>query len=92
MSKKKKLTHDQKIIEALKKIKMPLIDKLRNRKIYYKEKSRSNEEGIDHIARNYHDLDPSDIELLPEIIKNPLAHSRDKRYPMTYCYYHRRCR
>ena len=90
MSKKKRLTHDQKIIKALEKIKTPIIDKARNLSIYFKMQSRSNESGLGHIAKNYHGLDSSDIELLEECIKNPKEHIKDKRYPKTYCYYHSR--
>jgi len=90
MPRKKRLTHDQKIIAALKKVKLPLVDKLRNLNIYLKERARSNEDGMEHIAKRYHNLDPTDIELLADTFKNPLAHTKDKRYPRTYCYYHRR--
>ena len=78
MAKKKKLTHDQKIIRALEKIKTPIVDKLRNLSIYFKVQSRSNESGLEHIAKNYHSLDLSDIELLEECIKNLIEHVKDK--------------
>ena len=90
MSKKPKLTHDQKIVKALEKIKTPILDKLRNLSIYFKAQSRSNESGLEHIAKNYHGLDPSDIELLEACINNPKEHIKDRRYPKTYCYYHSR--
>ena len=90
MAKKQKLTHDQKIVKALEKIKTPIIDKVRNLSIYFKVQSRSNESGLEHIAKSYHGLNPSDIELLEECIKNPVEHIKDRRYPKTYCYYHSR--
>ena len=90
MAKKIKLTHDQKIIKALEKIKTPIVDKLRNLSIYFKVQSRSNESGLEHIAKNYHGLDPSDIEILEDCIKNPIEHIKDRRYPKTYCYYRSR--
>ena len=90
MSKKQKLTHDQKIIKALEKIKTPIVDELRNLSIYFKVRSRSNETGMKHVAKNYHGLVPSDIELLTDCIKNPIEHIKDRRYPRTYCYYHAR--
>ena len=90
MAKKTKLTHDQKIIRALEKVKTPIVDELRNLSIYFKTRSRSNETGIEHIAKNYHGLDSSDVELLEDCIKNPLKHIKDRRYPKTYCYYHAR--
>lgn len=71
---------------------MPIHDKLRNLDIYFKDRSRSNETGIEHVSKSYHDLDPSDIELLEETINNPLEHTKDKRYARTYCYYHKRKR
>ena len=90
MSKKKRLIHDQKIIKALDNIKTPIVDKVRNLSIYFKVEARSNESGIEHIAKSYHGLDPSDIELLEDCIKNPLEHIKDKRRTRTYCYYHNR--
>jgi len=90
MSKKKKLTHDQKIIKACEKVRTPLVDKLRNLSIFFKNQARSNESGIEHVAKSYHGLDPSDIELLEDCIKNPKEHVKDKRYLNTYCYYHSR--
>ncbi len=90
MPNKKKITHDEKIISALMKIKTPIIDSIRNIKIFFKERSRSNETGIEHVAKAYHNLDASDIELLEKGIKSPVYHSRDKRYGRTYCYYYRR--
>jgi hypothetical protein len=87
---KKRLTHDQKIVKALEKVKTPILDEHRNLSIYFKERSRSNETGIEHVAKNYHGLDPSDIELLVDSIKKPMVHVKDRRYPRTYCYYHAR--
>ena len=69
---------------------MPIVDELRNLSIYFKARSRSNETGVEHIAKDYHGLDPSDIELLVDCIKNPIEHIKDRRYPRTYCYYHTR--
>ena len=90
MSKKQKLTHDQKIIKALKKIKTPIVDEFRNLSIYFKAEARSNETGIEHIAKNYHSLNPSDVELLEECIKNPSEHFKDKNRTRTYYYFHNR--
>ena len=90
MAKKNRLTHDQKIVKALEKVKTPLVDELRNLSIYFKARSRSNETGMEHVAKSYHGLDPSDIELLADCIKNPIKHIKDRRYPKTYCYYHAR--
>ena len=90
MAKKIKLTHDQKIIKALERIKTPIIDKRRNLSIFFKAEARSNESGIEHIAKNYHSLDPGDIELLEECINDPLQHIKDRRRARTYYYYHNR--
>ena len=81
MAKKNRLTHNQKIVKALEKVKTPLVDKLRNLSIYFKARSRSNETGLEHVAKNYHGLDPSDIEFLEDCIKNPIEHVKDRRYP-----------
>lgn len=51
------------------------------------KKSRSNETGIEHVAKNYHGLHTSDVELLVDCLKNPIEHVKDRRYPKTYCYY-----
>ena len=90
MSKKRKLTHSLKIIEALNKINIPIQDSVRGLSIYFKDSSRSNENGIEHIAKGYHDLTVKDIERLVQTIKEPYYHSKDKRYSRTYCYYGRR--
>ena len=87
---KQRLTHDQKIVKSLEKVKTPIVDDRRGLSVYFKARSRSNETGIEHAAKNYHGLDPSDIELLADCIKKPLAHVKDRRYPRTYCYYHAR--
>ena len=92
MSKNKKLTHNEKIIKALEKIKTPIFDELRNLNIFFKERSRSNESGLEHIAKSYHNLDSTDIDLLVEGIKHPFKHIKDKRFPKTYCYYYKRKR
>ncbi len=68
------MTHDQKIVKALEKVKTPLVDKIRNLSIYFKARSRSNETGLEQVAKNYHGLNPSDIELLEDCIKNPIEH------------------
>ncbi len=36
---------------------------------------------MEHVAKNYHGLNPSDIELLVDCVKNPIEHIKDKRYP-----------
>ena len=90
MSTKKSVTPNDKIIKALEKINTPVFDEKRNIYVYFKERSRSNESGIEHISKGYHNLDVSDIELLVTTIKNPYKHTKDKRYERTYCYYHKR--
>ena len=71
MSKKKKgVKPNQTIVELLKKIKVPIYDKTHNLNIYFKEKSKSNETGIEHAAKSYHGLQPSDVEMLVKGISN----------------------
>ena len=90
MSKHKKLYHDEIIVSELTKIKVPIIDEFRGLSLDFKAQSRSNETGFEHIAKGYHDLKPKDVKIIPEVIKKPCFHSKDKRYPRTYCYYHKR--
>ena len=63
-AKKEKTYSWSKEITALEKVKTPIVDELRNLSIFFKKQSRSNETGIEHVAKSYHGLDPSDIELL----------------------------
>ena len=91
MSKKKKgIKPNQTIVELLKKIEMPIFDKAHNLNIFFKEKSKSNETGIEHAAKSYHGLQPSDVEMLVKGIKKPLLYIKDKKYKHVFNYYLKR--
>ena len=91
MSKKKKgVKPNQTIVELLKKIKVPIYDKTHNLNIYFKEKSKSNETGIEHAAKSYHGLQPSDVEMLVKGISKPLLYVKDKKYKHVFNYYLKR--
>ena len=73
MAKKKGLTHDQKLINALKKIPNPLEDKRHNLMIYFNDdKARTNQSRFEHIVSFKHSLNASDIERIPRYIKTCL--------------------
>ena len=91
MSKKKKgVKPNQTIVELLKKIKVPIYDKTHNLNIYFKEKSKSNETGIEHAAKSYHGLQPSDVEMLVKGISKPLLYVKDKKFKHVFNYYLKR--
>ena len=89
MSKKKKgVKPNQTIVELLKKIKVPIYDKTHNLNIYFKEKSKSNETGIEHAAKSYHGLQPSDVEMLVKGISKPLLYVKDKKFKHVFNTYY----
>lgn len=70
MSKKKGLTHEQKIIDALEKLPNPIEDKRHDIFIRFKNnKARSNETRFEHIALSRHELRPNDVKRIPKRIK-----------------------
>ena len=91
MSKNKKgVKPNQTIVELLKKIKVPIYDKTHNLNIYFKDKSKSNETGIEHAAKSYHGLQPSDITMLVKGINKPLLFIKDKKFKHVFNYYLKR--
>ncbi len=88
--KKKDIKPNKTIVELLKRIKMPIYDKVHNLNIYFKEKSKSNETGIEHAAKSYHGLQPSDVEMLVKGINKPLLFIKDKKYKHVFNYYLKR--
>ena len=70
MTKRKTITYEQKLINALKKLPNPLEDKRHNVMIYFDDnKARSNQSRFEHIVSMRHGLKPSDIERIPRYIK-----------------------
>ena len=91
MSKNKKGTKPNRhIVELLKNIKTPIRDKIHNLDLFFRLKAHGNETGIEHAAKSYHGLHPSDIEALVNGINDPLLYKKDKRFKNVYNYYLRR--
>ena len=70
MAKRKGLTYEQKLINALKKLPNPLEDKRHNLKIYFEDnRARSNQSRFEHIVNDRHGLNAGDIERIPRYLK-----------------------
>ena len=90
MAKKKGLSYEQKLINALKKLPNPLEDKKHNLLIFFDDdRARSNQSRFKHIAESRHGLRPSDIERIPRII-NESRLKKDKRRTDTFNLYIKR--
>lgn len=69
MAKKKGLSYEQKMINALNKLPNPLHDYRHNIDIYFvNNRARSNQSRFEHIINIKHGLKPSDIERIPRNI------------------------
>ena len=90
MSKRKKLTNEEKLISALKKIPCPLIDKRHNLEIYFDDnRARSNQSRFEHIVLSRHQLKQKDIERIPIHIKKCIF-KKDQERTDTYNIYIKR--
>lgn len=69
---------------------MPIYDKTHNLYLYFKAQARSNETGVEHAAKSYHGLQPSDVEMLVKNINKPLLFAKDKRHKHVFNYYLKR--
>jgi len=71
MRKRKGLSYEQKLINALKKLPNPLEDKRHNIMIYFDDnRARSNQSRFQHIVNMRHGLKPSDVERIPRYIRS----------------------
>ncbi len=71
MTKKKELTHEEKIEKALSELPFPIIDNKHRIKIYcLNDKARSNQTRFEHIGVEFHELNVRDIERIPKQINN----------------------
>ncbi len=77
--------YDQHIIDALLKMKMPIIG-IYGRKYYLREKVHD-ETGIEHIAIKRHRLKVRDIESIPAILMKPKYVCEDPKHPIYRNYY-----
>lgn len=92
MSKKKKLSYEEKMLEALKSLPNPIEDKRHNIDIYFNDdRARSNESRFEHVIEKRHELLPSDIKRIPNNIKKAIF-KIDKERKDSYNYYIRRNR
>lgn len=84
MAKRKGLTYEQKLINALKKLPNPLFDVKHNLKIYFNDnRARSNQSRFEHITNPRHSLLASDIERIVRYInvsKLKMDHERKETY------------
>lgn len=82
MSKKKKLTIDEKIQKALEELPYPIIDKKHGIKIYcINERARSNQSRIEHIILKRHSLMPTDIERIARNInESDLIMDKERKF------------
>lgn len=62
-------TYDQNIVDALRKLKYPIIG-VGGKRFVLRKKAR-NESGEEHIARKDHRLKVRDIEEIPSVLKHP---------------------
>ena len=91
MSKKRKGVQPNKsIVHLLNSLKKPIVDTVHNLSLYFKEKSHSNETGVEHAAKSYHGLQPSDVEMIVKGINKPLLFVKDKRFKRVFNYYLKR--
>ena len=73
---------DENILKAVNELKWPLINK-NGKMVYLRTKTRY-ESGAGHISGQLHHLKVRDIKLIPEILKNPLRVTKDKRKGKLY--------
>ena len=90
MAKKKGLSYEEKMINALRKLPTPLEDKRHNLKIFFDDnRARSNESIFEHIVKQRHELQPSDIKRIPRYIKSSIFR-KDSERSETYNIYIKR--
>ena len=90
MAKRKGLSYEEKLINALKKLPNPLVDKRHNLKIYFDDnRARSNESRFKHIVNQRHGLWPNDIDRISKYIQTCIF-KRDMERSKTYNIYIKR--
>jgi hypothetical protein len=79
---KNKRPFDQHLVDAINKINWPIINK--NGSKVFLRKSARNETGAEHIGGKLHGLKVRDVEIIPDILKDPLNSKCDKRKGKLY--------
>ena len=88
MAKRKRENINISILEALKKLPFPIVDKKHGLTIYLDdERARSNQTRLEHIAQAHHLLTVKDIEFIPEGIIRQSKLKKDKKRKDTFNYY-----
>lgn len=73
MAKRKGLSNEQKLINAIKLLPNPIIDNKHRINIFFiNDRARSNESRFEHIVLGRHELLPSDIKRIPERINKSI--------------------
>ena len=81
---KKKLSHQEKVINALRSLPVPLVDKKHGIEIYFlDDRARSNQTRFEHIDVKHHGLTDKDIYRIPKKL-NDSELRIDKRLKDTY--------
>ena len=80
MAKKKGLTHDQQLTNALKQLPNPLEDKKHRIMIYFiNDQARSNQSRFEHIIEARHKLVPNDIKRIQQKINQSILKMDSER-------------
>ena len=81
MAKRKGLSYEEKMINALKKLPSPIIDKKHRIRIYFENnRARSNESRFEHISLTRHELHPCDFDkILRRINKSILKKDCERK-------------
>ncbi len=89
MARKKRLSHDQRILNALEKIQSPIFDKRHNLSIYFiNDKVRNNETRFEHISKRSHELQVHDLERITRRLNyKQTVFKKDKEHKNTFNYY-----
>ena len=81
---KKRLSHQEKVLNALRSLPVPLVDKKHGIEIYFLDsRARSNQTRFEHIGVKHHGLTAKDIHRIPKKLKDSELRI-DKRLKDTY--------
>ena len=88
MAKKRTKKYDPNLVEALKKLAFPIVDKRHNLIVYLDdERARSNQTRLEHIAKCGHDLTVKDIEAIPDGITKYSKLKKERNRKDSFNYY-----
>ncbi len=88
MARKKKTVYDNNLIDALKKLPLPIVDERHNAIVVLDDdRARSNQGRFEHISRSFHRLTQKDIESIPKGIATNSKLKKDPVRKNTLNYY-----